>query len=319
MGTGNFQLGNEISTGEVTARGMPDRDPVKLAESIGISTRRWAFPEDTVAGVGAQALRGALADAGLQAADLERIILTNSTGGDFLIPATANALADEMGLSDECDCFDVNNACMGFLSSLDLAARCVATGLQPVAVVAVETLSRHISPEEPRSYVVLGDAAAAVILGPGGPDEGVLGSFFRNRGSVRHTVFLAHAGLTGEAERVVFADSNEEITGYALDGLGRCASTVLEQAGLGWDDIDWLVPHQPNGSMLVKIIDMFQVNPDKVVPVVDEVGSVGSASIAVGLDRLLKTHDMKPGARILLAGVGAGMAYGAILYQVTSL
>lgn len=295
---------------------MPDRNPAEVEQRTGIATRRWVEPDETVAALGARCLGQALERAGLAATDLRRIVLANSTGGDYLIPATANALADELGLANSCDCFDLNNACMGFLSALDVASRCVATGLAPVAVVAVETLSRHIGPEQPRSYAVLGDASAAVILAPGRPGEGVLGSAFGNHGALRGTVFLAHPGLTGQTERILFSRSNAEITGIALSGLTRSAEAALDQAQLGWDDVDWVVPHQPNGSMLERIIAELNLDPAKVVPVVREIGSVGAASVGVGLDQLYRRREVKPGARILMVGVGAGLAYGAVLYQV---
>jgi 3-oxoacyl-[acyl-carrier-protein] synthase III len=79
---------------------------------------------------------------------------------------------------------------------------------------------------------------------------------------------------------------------------------------------EWVLPHPPNGAMLDRILDAFCLDPARVVRVVDEVGSVGAASIPVSLDRLLRTRPVRPGDRILMAGIGAGIARGAVLYRV---
>jgi 3-oxoacyl-[acyl-carrier-protein] synthase III len=144
----------------------------------------------------------------------------------------------------------------------------------------------------------------------------VLAAAFGNDGALRGSVFLAHPGLTGQAEQILFTASNQQMSEHVVDLFRRIAHAVLESAGLTMEQVDWLVPHQPNGSLLEKVVQMFGIPADKVVSVVREIGSVGSASMAVGLDRLLRTRNIAPGSKILLAGLGAGLSYGAMLYQV---
>ncbi len=321
LATASALLGRAVDTATVAKIAMPERSAADVEARTGIASRYWVEPGTTMASQGAVAVQRALEDAGLVAADLRRIIFTNSTGGDYLMPATANALADALGVADTCDCFDVNNACVGFLTSIDIAARSVVTGLGPVAVVSSEIGSYHIRADDPRPYVVFGDAAAAAIIGAARPDgdEGIIGSSFGNHGALRDTVWMGHAGRTGghgKDETIRFHKSNRDITAIAIDGLERSARQVFAQSGLGWQDVDWVVPHQPNGSMLAQIVDHFGIAPTKVVPVVHEIGNVGSCSTAVGLDRLLRTRDVRPGHIILLIGVGAGLSYGALLYRV---
>ena len=319
VATSRVQLGEIHTTEALAQKAMPHRDPAELREKTGVATRHWVGADLNCAKLGAQALREALAAAEMPASALRRVILTNSHGGDFLIPATANALLDEAGILDTADCFDINNACMGWLSAFDVASRCVATGLFPMAVVAAENLSKHLGVDQPRSYMVCADVAAAVIVTAGDPDEGVLSSSFGNNGKHRGTVYLGHPGLTGQTEHIVFSKSSGAILKLALDGLGRSARAVLEHSGLAWSDIDWVVPHQPNGNMLPRIIEHLRLPPHKVVPVVEHLGNVGSAAIPVGLHHLFKERPVKRGDRILLVGVGAGLSYGAVLYQVGEL
>ncbi len=310
--------GPPISTGDLLADAglLEDRPLDQVIAKTGIKSRHFAPPGVTCANLGSAVLLGALAECGLAPSDLRRLIFTNSTGGDFLIPATANAVLHEAGIADTCDGFDVNNACMGFLSSMDLGARCVATGLGPVAIVVVELLSRFLKKSNPRPYLVLADAAVATILGPGRPGEGMLAAVFGNNGKERGRVTLAHSGLSKQDESICFRDSPQAMTESALALVRQSAGQVLMRAGLSMRDVDWVVPHQPNGSMLTAILAALEISPERTAKVVGEIGSVGAASMAMGLDRLLHTRDVRPGQRILFIGIGAGLSWGASLYQV---
>jgi 3-oxoacyl-(acyl-carrier-protein) synthase III len=304
-----------VTTEELAARAAPGRPAADVVARTGITTRYWVEPERTTVDLGAGVLRAALAQAGVTPAELRRVVLVCSTGGDVLIPATANGVLDALGVAGTCDAFDLNNACMGFLSAFDVGARSVATGRAPVAIVVVETLSRWLAPEAPRPYLVLGDAAAAVVLGTAHDGEGVLGFVAANDGSRRGSVMLRHPGPGGTRELIAFTESNREISDTALGAVVTAARDALAQAGLRMSDVDWVVPHQPNGAMLDNLVERLDIDPARMVRVVHEIGSVGAASMAVGLDRLLRERPVAPGDHVLLLGVGAGMAYGAAVYR----
>ena len=317
LATATHFPGTPRTTAELAARAMPERTVADVEARTGIHSRWFAGPEDSAASQAAEAVRKALLAANLPASALRRVIFACSTGGDYILPATANHVLDLLGIDGTADCFDLNNACVGFLSGLDVAARCVATGLGPVAVVASEMPSRHISPEDPRPYVVFGDAAGAAIVAASEPGSAaVLATAFGNRGSLRDTVHMRHGSLTGKREDILFNKSNKDITEIAMAGLRQVADSIFAQTGLDWDGVDWIVPHQPNGAMLGQIAEHFALDRKKLVPVVAETGNIGAASTAVGLDRLLHSGQVKSGQTILLIGVGSGLSYGALLYRV---
>lgn len=316
LGTATALPGRPIPTEELAQR--VGRDPALMVKKTGIETRHWVEPGTSQAAFGASALKQALEAAGLSATALRRIVFVSSGGGDQLIPANANRVAAALGLSGSCDAFDLNNACMGFLTAFDLAARSVATGLGPVAIVVAELGSRIIRPEEPRPYLVFGDVAVAVVLGEGGEDEGVLAARFGNNGTLPPDVHLEHPLATGKPEHVRFDLSSAGIARIALDTVRASTRQALEQAGVALHEIEWILPHQPNGAMFRLLSSTLEIDPARTVPVVQEIGSVGAASIPVSLDRLLRTRPVKPGDRILMTGVGAGVAFGAILYRVGS-
>lgn len=316
-GTGAALPRRRVSTAELLAEAMPERDPVKLESRIGISHRHWVSDDEPAAGLAEDALRAALEDAGLEPEHLRRIVFVNSSGGDHPIPATANALCERLGLHGTCGAFDLNNACTGFVSGFDVAARMVATGESPVAVVAVEVLSRWIGPEEPRSYVVLADAAAAVILDtPEDRRAGMVSWDFGNDGRELETVKLSHGAWTGRDEKIVFGASGRDFHESALAGLVSTAEAALARGRVTLPEVDWFVVHQPNGGMLTRFLDALDVSPERTVRVVDRIGSVGAASSAYCLHALWHEKPVTDGDIVLFVGLGAGVSRGALVFRV---
>jgi len=315
-GTGSVTPGRRVPTAEHVRRVTPPRDAAHVEARTGIITRYVAPPEAGFASLGAEAVHKALDAAAMPATALRRLIYVNSTNGDMVVPATANLIAARLGLAGSCDCFDMNNGCMGFLTALDLAARTVTTGAGPVAIVSSEMGSRCTTPDDPRPFLVFGDAAAAAVVTEPCDAEGILGVWLRNDGAAAGEVTLANGVLTHQRETVRFGASSARMTELALGLFRRGIDAVLEQSGLALSDVEWVVPHQPNGSMLATIVQSLGIDRERVVSVVQEVGSLASASIGVCLDRLLRTRPVRPGDRILLTGVGAGLSCGSILYRV---
>jgi 3-oxoacyl-(acyl-carrier-protein) synthase III len=314
-GTGTVPAGRTVSTAELVAR-LGQGDVAAIEAKTGIVSRWFAEEGDTAAAFGARALRAALDAAGLAPPAIERLIFVSSLGGDALIPATSNKIAAALDLRGTCECFDMNNACMGFLSAFDVGARSVATGRGPVAIVVGELGSRFITPADPRPYLVVGDGVAAAVLVRGGEGEGMLASWLRNDGTIAGDVELRHPGITGQRETTRFTTSHKHITELAIEGFRTAIENVLAPAGVALGDVEWLVLHQPNGSLLRTVAEALNLDPERMINVVRDVGSVGAASMPIGLDRLLRSGRVRPGDRILMAGVGAGASYGAVLVRV---
>lgn len=315
LGSGSVLPGRQVSNAEICEVAYPGRAPEHLEARTGIRSRFWAPDGITRAEVGAQALRRALERADLPPTALARIIYVDSTGGDRRLPNTACAVADALGLQGSCDCVDLNNACVGFLSAMDWAARCTATGLGPVAVVTSELWSQVIHPDEPRTYAVFGDAAVATIFGAPRENQGVVASWLRNDGRLQGSVSCLHAGLSGKSEYVRFRASNAQIGAEATDAIVTSIHEVLRLADVDLDEVSWVLPHQPNGRMFDTILDRIGIDASRSVPLTLEVGGVGAASVPLSFDRLLATGRVEPGDLILFSAVGAGIGYGSILYR----
>ncbi len=311
MATASALPGAAVTTEALIRQAMPARDPAEMTARLGIERRHFADASDTVASVGAQVLRAALDRAGWAPESLQRCLLVNSHAGDHPIPATVNALLEAAGIRHTCGGVDLNNACTGFVSAFDLGARLVATGVDRVAVVTVELLSRWIGPAQPRSWVVLADAAACCLLGPGPDGAGLVAADFGNDGSRLPAVTLAH----GAERRVTFGVPGRAFFDYALEGMLSSAQAVLGELGQPVGAVDWFVLHQPNGALFDRFLSELHIPADRTVRVVDQIGSVGAASAAYGLARLLDEKPVQPGDLVLMVAVGAGASRGAVLWR----
>jgi 3-oxoacyl-(acyl-carrier-protein) synthase III len=311
-----------VSLPSVSTSVIAERAGVSVADLMrktGIRARQFA-PSGAKFGVlGAEAMRGALARSGMDAAALERLILVTSTGGDDLAPASANHVARALGVGRGLDCFDVNNACTGFLTALDLAARSVATGMGPVGIVVVELLSRFVAPAEPRSLAIFGDGVAAAVVGAPRGRGRILGSYLRNDPADLDAIRMVHPAVSGERALLRFGDSYERIARRSLEVVVESVEEALRRAGTTRAEIRWAVPHQPNGPMLDRMTAAVGVRPEQFVRLIEEQGSMGAAAIPVGLDALLRSGRVEPGDRVLLFGVGGGASYGAMVLEMDGL
>jgi len=256
--------------------------------------------------------------AGMAGRELQRVIHTSSSCGDDLSPCTASGVARELGLTN-LDCFDLNNACGAFMWAFDSAARYVATGGGPVAVVSTEITSDIVDRRDPRTSLIFGDASAAAIVGPGDGSAGIEGHFLRTDTSWGNTVYMHHPRNTGAPTAVTFGAEGSEIVEGAVMLLQQAAAGALADAGLSLDDIDWVAPHQPNGRMLDRILDGIGIDCERTLRVVDRIGSTGCASMPFGLDQIVREHGIAAGGRVMLIGIGGGVSYGALIVRMAAL
>jgi 3-oxoacyl-[acyl-carrier-protein] synthase III len=309
--------GIRVPTADIARRMVPPRDPNDLVAATGISTRHHVPDARHVCtSLGSRMLETALEHAQLELSDLRRLIFVSSHGGDRLIPSTATSILAELGVREGPDAYDLNNACMGFLTALDVAGRAVATGIHPIGIVVAEILSPYVTGDDPRAFAVLGDAVVAVIVDrPTAAGPGILGSSFRTLSQVAG-VELAHPGLTSRRETIHFAETNRRLGELAIEAIVARTHEALQAAEVELSDVDWFLPHQPNGRMYEAFCGALNIPDERTVPIVDEIGSVGAASIPISLDRLLRERDARVGQLVLLAGVGAGGANGAVVLRL---
>tara|TARA_Y100000815_G_scaffold250281_1_gene252909 strand:- start:817 stop:1767 length:951 start_codon:yes stop_codon:yes gene_type:complete len=312
-GTGSALPMRRVSNAELAE--TVDTSDEWIVERTGIRFRYIAGPEETTATLGADAARAALDAAGVSAQDIDLIVLATATP-DQTFPSSATKIQAMLGI-DDCVAFDVAAVCSGFLYALQVADSMIRAGAHRKAlVIGSETFSRILDWEDRATCVLFGDGAGAIVLeGQDGDDKrGVLATRLHADG--RHNQLLYVDGgpsTTGTVGKVRM--KGKEVFRHAVVNLASVLEESLAAAGLGPDDIDWLVPHQANARILDATARKLSLSPDKVVVTVDRHANTSAASVPLALDTAVRDGRIKRGDLLVLEAMGGGFTWGAAVVR----
>ena len=321
-GTGKYLPPSVVTAEEVDRRaGLPAGWTRKHS---GVAERRHVR-EETTSFMGAAALRMALEELPGDAKAID-LLISAGAAPQQLIPCTAALIAREMGW-DGVPCFDVNATCLGFVAALETAQALIATGrYQRIAIVCSEIASKGLNWREPESAALLGDGAAAVVLGASAP-----GSSSRVLRSLMET-WPEGAALTeirggGSAQPAVTHRPGENSPDFLfhMDGPGifRLASERMEPfvarlvgvAPTRWSEVDWVIPHQGSLLALRHLRKRLGIPAEKLVEIVQDHGNVVAASIPMALHEAIRHGKLERGQTALLLGTSAGFSMGGVLLR----
>jgi 3-oxoacyl-[acyl-carrier-protein] synthase-3 len=279
-----------------------------IERRTGIRSRRHARGE-RLSDLAAAAGRAALADAEVDAGDLDLVLVATSTADD-LLPNAAPLVAHALGT--HAAAADVGAACTGFLSALALAAAWIESGRATHAlVVGAEVLSRFTDFDDRRTAGLFGDGAGAVVLSAG---RGALGPVvLRSAGE--------HAELiVAPREPALVRMQGHETFLVAVPSLCEATVDACRAAGVPLEDVDLFVYHQANRRILDAVAERLGVDRDRVVDAIGEVGNTSAASIPLALCAAADEGRLAPGSRVLVGAMGSGFTYGAALldWEVSS-
>ena len=317
-GTGSYlpprRVTNADLVAQLAASGVETSDEW-IVERTGIRARHFADPDVACSDLGLQAARQALQAAGLQAQDVDLIIVATSTP-DMVFPSTAAILQHKLG-ANGCAAFDVQAVCSGFVYALTVADAMIRAGAASRAlVVGSEIFSRLLDFNDRTTCVLFGDGAGAVVL-EASDTPGILASDIHADG--KHVGILCVPGhvsggqITGSP---LLTMDGQAVFKLAVGLLENAARNVLEKSGLTEADIDWLVPHQANIRIMQSTARKLKLPMDKVVVTVQEHGNTSAASIPLALDQAVRSGQAQPGQTLLLEGVGGGFTWGALLLKL---
>ncbi|EHN65394.1 beta-ketoacyl-ACP synthase III [Comamonas testosteroni] len=319
IGTGSYlpprRLTNNDLAAELAQRGLETSDEW-IVERTGIRARHFAEPDVTSSDLALEASRKAIEAAGIEASDIDLIIVATSTP-DMVFPSTAAILQHKLGISNGCPAFDVQAVCSGFVYALTVADSMIQTGAaKHVLVVGSEVFSRILDFNDRTTCVLFGDGAGAVVL-EASDEPGILSTELHADGS--HVGILCVPGNVSGGN--VLGDPLLKMDGQAVfklavSVLDKAARSALEKAGLTDADIDWLIPHQANIRIMQSTARKLKLSMDKVVVTVDQHGNTSAASIPLALDHGVRSGQVKKGQTVLLEGVGGGFTWGAVLLKM---
>ena len=254
--------------------------------------------------LGLAAGRAAMAQAGVDAAGLDAILLATTTP-DRLIPASAPVIQDALGA--QCAALDLNAACSGFMYGMWVARGLLATGSRRVLLIGAEHLTRWLDWEDRTMAVLFGDGAGAVVLEATSDDGDLLGFDVGADGSLVHLISCEHGGT-------IQMDGKETYR-RAVRIMVDSAQRAMKDASVSIDDIDLVVPHQANQRIIAAACERLGVDEDRAVSVIDRYGNTSSASIPLALVDALDTGRIHPGDTLLLTGFGAGMTWASAVLR----
>jgi 3-oxoacyl-[acyl-carrier-protein] synthase-3 len=315
-GCGRYLPARVVPNAEFAAR--LDTSDEWIVARTGIRERRFAAEGETTADLALAAARAALAQAGREAAEVDAIVLATSTP-DRTFPSTATQVQNALGMRGGF-AFDVQAVCAGFVFALATAEALMRAGqARRVLVIGAETFSRILDWEDRGTCVLFGDGAGAVLLEAGAGDgsardRGVLAACLHSDGAYRDILYVdGGPSSTGSVGKLRM--HGREVFKHAVVKLADVAAEAMDRAGLGPEDIDWVVPHQANVRIIEATAKKAGVPMEKVVVTVERHGNTSAASIPLALSEAVDDGRIRRGDVILMEAIGGGLAWGGAILR----
>ena len=315
-GTGSYLPEKVLTNADLEK--MVDTNDEWIVSRSGIRERHIAAEGETTGDLAFHAATRALEAAGLDAADIELIVLGTTTP-DVIFPSTACLLQHRLG-ANGCAAFDVNAACSGFIYALSVADKFIRSGsVKNALVVGAETLTRMVDWTDRDTCVLFGDGAGAVVL-KADEEAGILSTHLHADGGKKHLLYspvgVSVGFKTDEPNcgvKVMMAGS--EVFKYAVKALDSVVDETLAANGLGKSDVDWLIPHQANLRIIEATAKRLQMSMDRVIVTVDRTGNTSSGSVPLALDEAIRSGRVQRGQLLLLEAFGGGFTWGSALIR----
>jgi len=280
----------------------------------GIRQRHIAADHEQTSDLALAASRKALAAAGIDAAELDLIVVATTTP-DMVFPSTACILQAKLGARD-CPAFDMQAVCSGFVFGLATADQFVRSGsCRSALVVGAEIYSRILDWTDRATCVLFGDGAGAVVL-QRSTSPGLVSSHLHADGT--HVNLLSVPGTVAGGKvvgRPFVQMDGQSVFKFAVKVMGEVAEEALAANGLAVKDIDWLIPHQANIRIIQATARKLGISMEKVVVTVERHANTSAASIPLALDEAVRDGRIRTGQHVMLEGVGGGFTWGSVLLR----
>lgn len=315
-GTGSYLPERTLTNADLEK--MVDTTDEWIVSRSGIRERHLAAEGETTGDLAFEAAKRALAAAGVEASEIELIVLGTTTP-DIIFPSTACLLQHRLG-ANGCAAFDVNAACSGFIYALTIADKFIRSGsVKTALVIGAETLSRMIDWNDRNTCVLFGDGAGAVVL-KADSETGILSTHMHADGGKKELLYNpvgVSVGFKPEEKnagvRVLMAGS--DVFKYAVKALDSVVEETLEANGLDRHAIDWLIPHQANLRIIEATAKRLDMPMERVIVTVHKHGNTSAGSVPLALDEAVRSGKVQRGQLVLLEAFGGGFTWGSALLR----
>ena len=279
--------------------------------------------------MGGEAAKDALSSANFSAEDVDLIIVSTCTP-DFFYPAMSCLVQKHIGAINAA-CIDVNSACTGFITSIDMAQSFLASGRHKnVLIVSSEKLSQQVDYTDRASCILFGDAAGAVLIRA---NDKPFYSYLGAQGDEFEALYCkvsykANCPWYGDIDKFYgnrfdtpqkqhfLMQDGKAVYKFAVNAMADAVRNVAGQGGYDLSEIDLVLPHQANLRIIEKATELLGIPSEKVYTNIEHMGNVSSACIPICLNELNKAGKIKPGMKICFVGFGAGLTFGAAMFEM---
>ena len=315
-GTGSYLPEKVLTNADIEK--LVDTSDEWIVSRSGIRERHLVGDDQTTSDMAFEAAIQALEAAGVDASELE-LIIVGTTTPDFIFPSTACLVQNRLGALG-CAAFDVNAACSGFLFALTVADKFIRSGsVKTALVIGAESLTRMLDWSDRNTCVLFGDGAGAVVL-KADSETGILSTHLHADGSKKDLLHCPVGVSTGfnvdeknAGVRVLMTGS--EVFKYAVKALDSVVEETLAANGLDRHDIDWLIPHQANLRIIEATAKRLDMPMERVIVTVHKHGNTSSGSVPLALDEAVRSGKVQRGQLLLLEAFGGGFTWGSALLR----
>ena len=322
LGTGSYVPPKRLTNFDLQNMGLDTTDEW-IVKRTGVSERRIADPDVTTSDLSLEASRKALDMAGLEAKDLDLIIVGTITP-DTCCPSAANWLQAKLD-APQAVSFDVTAACSGFVFSLNVASQYLKTGAcQTILVVGAEVMSRTLNWKDRTTCILWGDGAGAAILTRGDKGHEILSTHIHTDGASGRDLLLPGGGsrttpISHESvDKGLHALNMIEASTSFRVAVRHFVESIKEAADFNHvavKDINWFIPHQANIRMFRSMAKTLKLPMSKFYVTLNKYGNISSASCAIAFDEAVRDGSIKKGDLVCLPVFGGGLTWGSALVR----
>ncbi|MBK8827898.1 MAG: ketoacyl-ACP synthase III [Saprospiraceae bacterium] len=294
-----------------------------LRENVQIYERRWCSKDQSTADLIEQACVSALESANIGAEDIDLLIVATDTP-EFVSPSTASVIQDRLQMKNA-GTFDVNTACAGFVTALDIGAKFIQAdqNYNLVMVVGAYAMSKYLNLQDKKTVTLFADGAAAVVLRATVEDKGLMQSKLLTKGEYNSWMGI-YGGATHMPLSAVVLENKEHLLKFVKkipthinpEIWSEMIKNLCAKSNILPSDIDHFFLTQININSIFATMDILGVDREKAATIMHKFGYTGSAAIPMAFDIWNKENRIKSGDIVCFVGSGGGLAFGAALFKM---
>ena len=292
----------------------------KVFGRIGHGARYYSGKDESSATLAINAGREALADAGLKAEDIDLLIISTDTPSQ-LSPATAAQVGHELGIRSK-GAFDVNCACSGFVTAVDMASRYLDGGeYKHALVIGTYAMSKHLDPDDANASILFGDGAGAFVMGYAPEQKGKTASTLKSDGSFWDFMGIYGGGTMRPVDEQVLLDRAHKVkipkkfpATLNSEEWPPLIEKTLAKLDLKPQDAQAYVFTQIRKPTIVEVMEKFNLPMEKTHTIMEKWGYTGSACVPMAFHDMVKQGKVKRGDRVVLCASGGGYSMAAMTF-----